>query len=61
MPIVFETQEEFEEAVMAVLRNRLGISVYKHRDWDSTNLEVCIYDNSPEGRVGICDDDCRID
>lgn len=44
--ITFETQEEFDKAVMAAVRKYLGISVWMSNNYDKVETEVILIDAS---------------
>ena len=48
--ITFNTQEEFEEAVMLVVKDRLTVNVHCYTEYypDQTKVEVTLSDNGDE-------------
>jgi hypothetical protein len=54
MPIVFNTQKEFEDAVMAVLAERLSNVVCVHSsNIAPVKVEVLLIDNGVEGAISF--------
>lgn len=49
--ITFETQEDFEDAVMKVLKDRLKVELYR-----DNGIACNLYDNHKEGYVQITSD-----
>lgn len=52
--ITFETEEDFQEAVMCVIAEKLGIRVWVSGDHFVTSVEVALVNNNDSGGT-LCD------
>ncbi len=58
--ITFETQEDFDKAVMQALHKYLGIDVWLYEDCGDVKVIINLRDDSSRTKIASCNDYCTV-